>query len=128
MSPTIRAGSREPAARMLDVGLEMAGDLPAGPILDIGCSAGRTAIDLAATTGRLVVGIDLHIPTLRLASRVVRHGVVRYPRRRVGLVYDRREFAADLAGRDNVEIWACDAAALPFSNSMFAAPPSASTS
>jgi len=39
---------------------------------------------------------------------------VRYPRRRVGLVYDRREFPARFANQDNVDFWACDVTALPF--------------
>jgi SAM-dependent methyltransferase len=51
---------------------------------------------------------------LRLASEILRHGTVQYARRRVGLVYERREFPARFAGTENVDFWACDAAALPF--------------
>jgi SAM-dependent methyltransferase len=32
----------------------------------------------------------------------------------VGLVYERREFPARFANRENVDFWACDATALPF--------------
>jgi SAM-dependent methyltransferase len=41
-------------------------------------------------------------------------GTVSYPRRRIGLVYDRRRFAVDIPGADRVDFWACDALALPF--------------
>jgi hypothetical protein len=51
---------------------------------------------------------------LRLASEVLRRGVVRYPRRRAGLVYDQREFPARFANIENVDFWACDATALHF--------------
>ena len=116
-------GGPRPGAcvRMLKAGLELAGELPEHPIIDIGCAAGRTALELAHATGQLVVGVDLHLPTLRLASGVIRHGLLSYPRRRVGLVYDRRDIAADLPGRDKVEIWACDATSLPFSRGTFGA-------
>ena len=109
--------------RMVERGLELAGGVAAGsgPIIDLGCSAGRTSLALAQATGSLVVGVDMHLGLLRLASRVIREGRVSYPLRRVGMVYDRREFAVDLPGRDRVEIWACDATALPFARDTFAA-------
>ncbi|MEM9489757.1 MAG: methyltransferase domain-containing protein, partial [Myxococcota bacterium] len=119
----LRPGS---ALRVLDAAAELLGGdlaeaLPDGPIIDLGCSTGRTAQALAERTGRTVLGVDLHIPSVRLAAAVMRDGVVSYPRRRLGLVYDRRQFAADLPRRDHVDIWVCDAAALPFDSETFAA-------
>lgn len=102
--------------RVLAAGLALAPAPPPGPALDAGCAVGRTAFELAALPGRedeLVLGVDLNVGMLRLASRVLRQGVVRYPRRRVGVVYDRREFAACLPGAERVDFWCCDATALP---------------
>jgi len=105
--------------RTLGEGLELAGEVSPGPVLDIGCSVGRGSFELAARTGRLVLGLDLHWAMLRLAGTILRERRVRYSRRRVGLVYDRREFPAKLAGAENVDFWACDAAALPFAPGTF---------
>lgn len=111
--PAEPPGEPQPGAvsRLLARGLELAGS-PTGPALDLGCSAGRTTFDLAAATGGLALGIDLNFAKLRLAAGVLRTGRVRYPRRRVGTVYDRREFDVPLDG-SRVDFWACDAAALP---------------
>ena len=46
--------------------------------------------------------------------------MVRYPRRCVGMVYERREFPVDLPDMDKVDFWACDATALPFPEDAFA--------
>ena len=107
--------------RVLEKGLELGGEIPEGPLLDLGCAVGRTTFELAAHTGRLVLGVDLSYAMLRLAARVLREGRVRYPRRRVGLVYDRRDFPASFTGAENVDFWACDALALPFPTGTFAA-------
>jgi SAM-dependent methyltransferase len=101
--------------RCLDRLLAMAGH-PDGVerALDIGCGAGRSAFALAERhAGALVLGIDMHLGLLRLAHGAL-HGTVSYPRRRVGLVYDRRRFAVSLVGSERVDFWACDALALPF--------------
>ena len=42
------------------------------------------------------------------------------PRRRGGLVYDRREFDVSFPNIELVDFWACDALALPFSDQTFA--------
>jgi SAM-dependent methyltransferase len=89
-------------------------------VIDIGCSVGRTSFEHAARSSGLVLGIDLSIPMLRLASCALRHGVVRYPRRRVGIVYDEREFPVRFEGADRVDFWACDVLALPFAAGTFA--------
>jgi len=84
-------------------------------ILDLGCAAGRTTFDLAAAhPDALVLGLDIHLGLLRLAQDAMR-GTVSYPRRRVGIVYDRRRFPIALPHAEQVDFWACDAAALPFS-------------
>jgi SAM-dependent methyltransferase/uncharacterized protein YbaR (Trm112 family) len=83
-------------------------------ILDLGCAAGRTSFDLAAAhPNALVLGIDTHLGLLRIAQRAS-DGSVSYPRRRIGLVYDRRRFAVNIAASEQVDFWACDALALPF--------------
>ena len=85
-----------------------------GPIIDTGCSVGRSSFELARRSKDLVLGVDLNFAMLRVASEVLRHGTVRYPRRRAGLVYERREIPVSLEGSERVDFWACDAAALPF--------------
>lgn len=109
-------------ARALEAGLEMIADkrLPDGPLLDFGCGAGRSVAELAARTSRPVLGVDLSVPLARLARRAVVGGEVRYARRRIGLVYDRRDFRLDLAGRELADVWICDALALPFAPETFA--------
>ena len=86
----------------------------AARVLDLGCAAGRTSFELATVTGGLVLGVDSNLALLRLAARVARTGTARYPRRRIGTVYDDREFAAELPSRAQVDFWACDVTALPF--------------
>ena len=87
---------------------------PVDRVLDLGCAAGRTSFDLAiAHPEALVLGADIHLGLLRLAARA-RDGHVSYPRRRIGLVYDRRRFDVAIPGADRVDFWACDAMALPF--------------
>jgi len=107
--------------RVLERGLELAGDLPAGPILDLGCAVGRSSFALAKGTDRLVLGVDLSFPMLRLASEALRREQVRYPRRRVGVVYDAREFDVIFPRMEAVDFWAADAIDLPFNAGTFAA-------
>lgn len=109
------------ALRVLKRGLGLAGEIPEGPILDLGCAVGRTTFELAARTDRLVVGVDLHAAMLRLAAGALRRGRVRYPRRRVGVVYDRRDVPASFPGAERADFWACDATGLPFPAGTFAA-------
>jgi SAM-dependent methyltransferase/uncharacterized protein YbaR (Trm112 family) len=107
--------------RVLERALDLAGDLPPGPILDLGCATGRTSFALAnqGVTRCQVLGVDLGFPMLRLASAALRHGRIRYPRRRVGVVYDRREFPIHLTGSEAIDFWGCDATALPFREGTF---------
>jgi SAM-dependent methyltransferase len=91
-----------------------------GPTLELGCSVGRAAFELAAQTDELVLGIDTSFAMLRVAQSVLATGQVRYARRRTGLAYERREFTARVAHAERVDFWACDALALPFAPNQFA--------
>ena len=105
--------------RCLDAGLELLGTATRGPVIDIGCAVGRSSFELAAGSDQLVLGVDTNFSMLRLAQRVLSDGIVRYPQRRVGIVYDRREFTAEFNNSDRVDFWACDGLALPFSTGRF---------
>lgn len=109
--------------RVLQQGLEMADppSIKSGPIIDIGCSVGRSTFALAEKFDRPVLGIDLNFPMLRMASQVLQEGIVNYSRRRVGIVYDRRLFPVSFRNKKQVDFWACDATALPFVANQFAA-------
>jgi SAM-dependent methyltransferase/uncharacterized protein YbaR (Trm112 family) len=108
------------AVRVLQQGLSLAGSLPDGPIIDLGCSVGGTTFALAESTGRLCVGVDLNVAMLRVAAAALHRGEVTYPRKRAGVVYDKRRFPVRFAAAENVDFWACDAAALPFAGGSFA--------
>lgn len=102
------------ARRCLARLMEMAGGPACTRIFDLGCGAGRTTFDLAARhRDALVLGIDINLALLRVA-RQAGGGRVTYPRRRIGLAYDRRRFPVVLAGTGRVDFWACDALTLPF--------------
>jgi SAM-dependent methyltransferase/uncharacterized protein YbaR (Trm112 family) len=105
--------------RLLDTGMGLLDAVPGGPVLDMGCSVGRTSFELAARTDGLVLGIDLNFSMLRVASEVLRNQRVSYARRRVGLVYDRRDYEVHMEGADRVDFWQCDVLALPFSPHSF---------
>lgn len=134
LDPQEGAGEPRPGSMLatLEAGLALAGVEPGqsgtagktggwspGPILDTGCSVGRGTFALAERTDGLVLGIDLHYAMLRLAAEALRSGRVRYPRRRAGLVYERREFPVHFRNLEQVDFWACDAAALPFPAATF---------
>ena len=121
LDPDEAAGDPAPGSivGLLARSLELAGPLAPGPIVDLGCAVGRTTFELPERTGSLVLGIDLGYAMLRLAARALRQGRVRYPRRRVGLVYDRRGFPVSFAAAENVDFWVCDALALPFPSGTF---------
>jgi SAM-dependent methyltransferase len=90
-----------------------------GPAIDIGCAVGRTSFELAKTIEDLVVGVDLNFGMVRTAALILREGRVTYPRRRVGLAFDRKEFPVALEGASKVDFWGCDATCLPFADRSF---------
>ncbi len=118
LDPEEEEGDDTPGAvrRCIEAGLALLPDPPEGPALDLGCGPGRATFTLAAHTGGLVLGIDLNLPLVQFAARTLRTGRVDYPRRRIGMVYDRRAFPVDLAGTERVDFWAADAAALPLAD------------
>ena len=91
-----------------------------GFAIDVGCSVGGTTFALASRRESLTLGVDLNFAMLRIASRALREGRVRYARRRVGLVYDRQNLDVAPAQRELVDFWCCDAATLPFADATFA--------
>lgn len=120
---TASAGTFPPGsvARALHAGLALLGEgMPDGPTLDIGCATGRATAELAATGAGLVLGIDLNFAMLRLASRAMRRGRLRYPLRRIGLVYDMVEVAVPRPHAARTDHWVCDALAPPFAPGRFA--------
>jgi SAM-dependent methyltransferase len=100
--------------------VELAGGNFDGPALDLGCSVGRSTFELAAHGRGITLGIDVNISMLRLARRVLREGIVRYDRRKLGLLYERREFPVTPAAAGAVDFWAADALCLPFADRTFA--------
>jgi len=104
---------------LLEAGREALGAPLPGPVLDVGCAVGRSSFALAEQSGALTLGIDLSVDMLRMAQRVLHQGMVRYPRRRVGLVYERREYPAVLQGAELVDFWAADACLLPLPRARF---------
>jgi SAM-dependent methyltransferase len=109
--PTPRDGT---IGALLGRALELLPSPPRGPWLDIGCSVGRATFELAAAGDDLVLGLDTNLSMLRIARSALLDGRVAYPRRRGGIVYDRREHAVAPPAADRVDFWACDATALPF--------------
>ena len=92
-----------------------------GPLLDLGCSVGRVTYELGmAAPQQLVLGVDLNFTMLRFARSLQNDGLATYPRKRVGVVYDRHTIKFPQAVQaPNVDFWACDACALPFQDGRF---------
>ncbi|CAO3423921.1 class I SAM-dependent methyltransferase [Azospirillum endophyticum] len=120
LDPAIPPGQAGSVVRCLDAGLERLGALPAGPVLDLGCGAGRTSFELAERTGELVVGLDMHWPLLMLARRVMERGEAVFPLRRSGIAYERQRIEARFTGAERVDFWIGDALFPPFAPRGFA--------
>ncbi|MBF0226462.1 MAG: methyltransferase domain-containing protein [Desulfobacterales bacterium] len=86
-----------------------------GPVIDIGCSVGRTTFDLAETIDDIVLGVDLNFGMVKIAASVLNNGRVNYPKRRSGIIFDRRDFQVSFEKSKHVDFWVCDATDLPFS-------------
>lgn len=123
-NPSVENPSPQPGSisRALELGLSTwcQRSLPEGPLLDAGCSVGRTAFDVASATGRDVLGIDTNFSMLRVGSRILRDSQVSYARRRAGLAYERRQFSVPFSAAQRVDFWVCDALAMPFVPGTFA--------
>ena len=103
----------------LETGLQLIDNNIGSPLIDIGCAVGRTTFELAAKTDGPVLGIDLNFSMLRVAQRILNTGVARYPLRRLGVVYNQQEYEVKFENTDQVDFWACDALALPFTENTF---------
>ncbi|MEL6061740.1 MULTISPECIES: methyltransferase domain-containing protein [unclassified Methylobacterium] len=90
-----------------------------GPRLDLGCAAGRTSFDLAASHDAPVLGVDLNWPLLRIGRGILDRGLLRYPLRHGGDAYERRETYHFPPEADRVDFWIADAQALPFAENTF---------
>jgi SAM-dependent methyltransferase/uncharacterized protein YbaR (Trm112 family) len=122
LDPAERGGARPSSiAHVLERGLERLrarGRDAEGPVLDLGCSVGRTTFELAQR-GSVVVGVDLNFGMLRVARRALFEGRVRYARRRGGLLYEERSFEVPRVDPSRVALICADALALPFSAGQF---------
>jgi ubiquinone/menaquinone biosynthesis C-methylase UbiE/uncharacterized protein YbaR (Trm112 family) len=106
-------------AECLNAGLSLFDKKPQTPILDIGCAVGRSTFELAEKHAGLALGIDLNFSLLRAAQKVLREGVIRFPLKRIGVVYDQYEYEVSFNNMENADFWACNALALPFRNETF---------
>ncbi|MFC7399194.1 methyltransferase domain-containing protein [Chelatococcus sp. GCM10030263] len=119
---TCDAASRPGSAvRSLAVAFENLAAAPHGPVLDVGCGAGRASFALAEQVRGLVLGIDLNVPLLRLARQALHTGEVVYPRRDLGRAYARRRVPFSAACGRQVDFWIADAQQPPFTRGRFGA-------
>ena len=87
--------------------------------IDLGCSVGRTTFELSKSTEGLVLGVDLNFSMLRIAQNALQQQRIRFPLRRIGIVYDEMDIQLEFEQSNRVDFWACDAIALPFSEQKF---------
>jgi len=87
-----------------------------GPILDIGCSVGRSSFWLAKHFNKPVLGLDLNFAMLMHAQDAMLHNRVGYGLRRNGVVYDWKEYPVHFENTELVDFWVADATCLPFAN------------
>ena len=107
------------AAGTIATGLDLIGEIN-GPMIDLGCATGRGVWELAAGGEGPVLGADFNIAMLRLAQHLMLEGSVTFPCRRVGLVYTPAIATLPEANvSSNVDFWAMDAMAQPFSAGKF---------
>lgn len=122
LDPAERENSTVIPGSILDLlkqGLSKIEERVDGPVIDLGCAVGRTSFELAKTVDDIVLGIDMHFAMLRTAATILHEGRVVYPRRRVGITFEKREFTAALEGASKVDFWLCDATCLPLDDVTF---------
>ena len=107
-------------ARILGKGISLVGGIPDGPVLDLGCSVGRTTFELAGNSNDLVLGIDLNFSMLQMAGGIMNSRTAIYGRRQGGIVFERRNFPVDFPRMEAVDFWACDVTNLPFADATMA--------
>ena len=110
-----------PIAGLMGAAVAAMGQGTGGPAADLGCGVGRGTFTLASHREGLVLGIDLNLAMLRVASRALREGRARYPVRRVGMVYTWRDHPVALPGAERVDFWLADVHDLPFEDGRFGA-------
>lgn len=131
----ITASSRIPAESLNDTAgslaslvrsaMSLAGAVPTGPQIDLGCGPGRATWEMArqldeAGSDDLVLGIDMSVPLLQLARAAMSQQRVTFPLRRVGIVYDYVHAIVPKEHYERVDFWCCDATDLPFRDQQFA--------
>jgi len=104
---------------LLNAGLNLVEPGTEGPMIDLGCSVGRTAFELAGKYARPVLGVDTNFSMLRLAQNILRNEPCTFPLRRIGLVYDQLTPKNNFRNSHLVDFWACDALALPIPDGVF---------
>ncbi len=106
-------------AHLVETALHLLSGLPTGVWIDLGCAVGRGTRELACRTGALSVGVDLSFAMLRVAERARRESRVVFPQKRVGMVFDRREFSVADMPAGLMSYWCCDVGNLPFADATF---------
>ncbi len=107
------------AARVVDTAAAAGGVSATGNTLELGCGVGGAALRLATHADGLVLGIDLHIPMLRMARRVLATGAAEYDLRTSGFLYRRVRRNVDVSDGNRIDLWCCDATCLPFGPGAF---------
>ncbi|MGZ0172622.1 MAG: methyltransferase domain-containing protein [Planctomycetales bacterium] len=90
-----------------------------GPILDVGCSVGRTTFELARRTKSHVIGLDLNIAMLRMAREVAATSTVRFLGRRGGTDYQPCSFSVSPIVDVHAFFVVGDALQVPFKDRCF---------
>jgi SAM-dependent methyltransferase/uncharacterized protein YbaR (Trm112 family) len=114
----LNPGSAPP--QVLDILARVARPLE-GPILDLGCSAGRTAFSLADRAAGPVLGMDLNPGLIRLPARALSSRRLRWSRRRVGTAYDPVDTPLPAPPPVGLDFWIGDATQPPFEDGTFGA-------
>jgi SAM-dependent methyltransferase/uncharacterized protein YbaR (Trm112 family) len=106
-------------ANLVDSAFDLLSAPPTGVWIDLGCAVGRGTRELGCRTGALSIGVDLSFSMLRVAERARHTGRVVYPQKRVGMVFDRRDFPVADMPAELLSYWCCDVGNLPFVDATF---------